>query len=72
VLVDADGALTESLADEWVTHLVTDRTGLDMLDPMALEDLHAVVLDNGVGAVPEGPWSNVAAIVEFTELFAAR
>jgi hypothetical protein len=43
-----------------------------MLDPMALEDLHAVVLDNGVGAVPEGPWSNVAAIVEFTELFAVR
>ncbi|NKY31438.1 AMP-binding protein, partial [Nocardia gamkensis] len=72
VLVDADGALTESLADEWVTHLVTDRTGLDTLDPMALEDLHAVVLDNGVGAVPEGPWSNVAAIVEFTELFDAR
>ncbi|MFE7747412.1 AMP-binding protein, partial [Nocardia sp. NPDC057455] len=69
VLVDADGALTESLADEWVTHLVTDRTGLDTLDPVALEDLHAVVLDNGVGGVPMGPWSNVAAIVEFTELF---
>ncbi|WP_236565818.1 hypothetical protein [Nocardia sputi] len=69
LVVDADGALTESLADEWVSHLVTDRTGLDRLDPTALEDLHAVVLDNGVGAVPAGPWTNVAAIVEFTELF---
>ncbi|MGQ4620063.1 AMP-binding protein, partial [Nocardia sp. R7R-8] len=68
VLVDADGALTESLADEWVTHLVTDRNGLAALDPTALEDLHAVVLDNGVGAVPAGPWTDVAAIVELTEL----
>ncbi|MEU6833628.1 AMP-binding protein, partial [Nocardia beijingensis] len=72
VLVDVDGALTESLADEWVTHLVTDRTGLDTLDPTALEDLHAVVLDNGVGAVPAGPWTEVAAIVELTELLGSE
>ncbi|MEU2107275.1 MULTISPECIES: AMP-binding protein, partial [unclassified Nocardia] len=73
VLVDdVDGALTESLADEWVTHLVTDRTGLDTLDPTALEDLHAVVLDNGVGAVPAGPWAEVAAIVELTELLGSE
>ncbi|WP_157170956.1 AMP-binding protein, partial [Nocardia araoensis] len=72
VLVDADGALTESLADEWVTHLVTDRRGLEALDPTALEDLHAVVLDNGVGAVPAGPWTDVAAIVELTELLGSE
>ncbi|MGW4331153.1 hypothetical protein ACWEKR_35400, partial [Nocardia sp. NPDC004573] len=72
VLVDADGALTESLADEWVTHLVTDRAGLDTLDPTALEDLQAVVLDNGVGRVPAGPWTTVTAIVELTELFGAE
>ncbi|MGW4285281.1 AMP-binding protein, partial [Nocardia sp. NPDC004750] len=72
VLVGADGALTESLADEWVTHLVTDRTGLDALDPTALEDLHAVVLDNGVGAVPAGPWTDVAAIVKLTELLGSE
>ncbi|WP_030513341.1 non-ribosomal peptide synthetase [Nocardia sp. NRRL WC-3656] len=38
---------TDGLADEWVTHLFTDRAGLDRLDPEPLEDLRAVVLEDG-------------------------
>ncbi|NKY52404.1 non-ribosomal peptide synthetase [Nocardia vermiculata] len=38
---------TDGLADEWVTHLFTDRAGLDRLDPEPLEDLQAVVLEAG-------------------------
>ncbi|MGO4618354.1 hypothetical protein, partial [Nocardia sp. 2TAF39] len=68
VLVWEGGVTTESLADEWVTHLVTDRAGLDALDPTALEDLRAVVLDNGAGAVLEAPWTQVDSIVELSEL----
>ncbi|WSG58685.1 amino acid adenylation domain-containing protein [Nocardia sp. NBC_01730] len=65
---DRSTALTESLADEWVSHLVTDRAGLDTLDPTALEDLRAVVLDNGVGVGAPGSWARVDSIVEFAEL----
>ncbi|MGO4650055.1 hypothetical protein AB4305_34875, partial [Nocardia sp. 2YAB30] len=65
---DRSTALTESLADEWVSHLVTDRAGLDTLDPTVLEDLRAVVLDNGVGAGAPGSWARVDSIVEFAEL----
>ncbi|WP_327112456.1 amino acid adenylation domain-containing protein [Nocardia sp. NBC_01730] len=68
VLMWEGDVTTESLADEWVTHLVTDRAGLDALDPTALEDLRAVVLDNGVGAVLEAPWTQVDSIVELSEL----
>ncbi|MBO0856238.1 MAG: AMP-binding protein, partial [Nocardia sp.] len=38
---------TGALADEWVTHLFTDRAGLDRLDPAPLEDLRAVLLESG-------------------------
>ncbi|MGH8880968.1 MAG: condensation domain-containing protein, partial [Stackebrandtia sp.] len=38
---------TEGLADEWVTHLFSDRAGLDRLEPGPLEDLRAVLLETG-------------------------
>ncbi|MEV5649232.1 amino acid adenylation domain-containing protein [Nocardia sp. NPDC052254] len=46
VLADA-AADTEALADEWVTHLFTDAAGLARLDPGPLEDLRAVLLEQG-------------------------
>jgi hypothetical protein len=50
-LVESD--LAASLADEWVTHLLADRAALDAIDTALLEDLQAVVLDDGqsVGSV---------------------
>ncbi|MFQ6324698.1 amino acid adenylation domain-containing protein [Nocardia sp. CWNU-33] len=39
--------LATSLADEWVTHLLADRSTLDAIDTALLEDLQAVVLDDG-------------------------
>ncbi|WP_327095383.1 amino acid adenylation domain-containing protein [Nocardia vinacea] len=49
--------LSALLADEWVTHLFIDRAGLGPVEVTGLEDLHAVVLDDGApapefGAVP--------------------
>ncbi|MCM6779088.1 condensation domain-containing protein, partial [Nocardia sp. CDC159] len=38
---------SEGLADEWVTHLFTDVEGLSGLDPEPLEDLRAVILEQG-------------------------
>ncbi|MFI6870291.1 amino acid adenylation domain-containing protein [Nocardia sp. NPDC050406] len=40
------GALGDTLAEEWVTHLFTDRSGLDELDTEPLEDLQAVIVDS--------------------------
>ncbi len=49
VLAEATSA---ALADEWVTHLFLDADGLAGLDPEPLEDLRAVVVEQG--AVPAG------------------
>ncbi|WP_227998431.1 non-ribosomal peptide synthetase [Nocardia australiensis] len=46
----ANSDLAASLADEWVTHLLADRAGLDAIDTALLEDLQAVVLDDGQAA----------------------
>ncbi|WP_028477002.1 non-ribosomal peptide synthetase [Nocardia sp. CNY236] len=67
VLVEQGRDLTESLADEWVSHLVTDQAGLDGLDPLKLEDLRAVVLDDCVDA-GDSPRTNIATLVTLTEL----
>ncbi|MFC9892538.1 amino acid adenylation domain-containing protein [Nocardia sp. NPDC127579] len=51
VVVTGDaGDLTAVLADEWVTHVVTDQARLDGVDFAALEDLRAAVLVDGSGA----------------------
>ncbi|NNH71776.1 amino acid adenylation domain-containing protein [Nocardia uniformis] len=54
----APGTLTEVLAEEWVTHLFTDRSGLDHLDGEPLEDLAAVIVDDrsDVEAAQRLPW----------------
>ncbi|WP_433195708.1 amino acid adenylation domain-containing protein [Nocardia sp. CA-107356] len=66
VVVTAGGeldnvTLSALLADEWVTHLFIDRSGLGTVDVTGLEDLYAVVLDDGAPA-PE--FGTIAAVVE--------
>ncbi|AHH15621.1 non-ribosomal peptide synthetase [Nocardia nova SH22a] len=46
-MVLPETADTAALADEWVTHLFTDPAGLARLDPGPLEDLRAVLLEQG-------------------------
>ncbi len=46
--------LSALLADEWVTHLFIDRSGLGPVELRGLEDLHAVVLDDGAPATEFG------------------
>ncbi|WP_280455810.1 hypothetical protein [Nocardia brasiliensis] len=60
VLTPAGAEPTEALADEWVSHLLTDSAGLDTLDPAALEDLRAVVVADG--PIPGGAWSQVTVV----------
>ncbi|WP_280485444.1 amino acid adenylation domain-containing protein [Nocardia cyriacigeorgica] len=67
VLVPGTGALTDELADEWVTHVLTDRAGLDVIDPRPLEDLRAVVIDGGAAGVPAA-WSAVATVLTLADL----
>ncbi|MEV6561062.1 amino acid adenylation domain-containing protein [Nocardia sp. NPDC051756] len=69
VLVPDDADLTEALADEWVSHLLTDRAAASTLDPAALEDLRAVVLADG-GDVG-GAWTQVATVVALADLLRA-
>ncbi|MEU7142821.1 amino acid adenylation domain-containing protein [Nocardia sp. NPDC046473] len=69
VLVPEDADLTEALADEWVSHLLTDRAGASTLDPTALEDLRAVVLAGG-GDVSSA-WTQVATVVALSDLLRA-
>nr|WP_218024294.1 non-ribosomal peptide synthetase [Nocardia speluncae] len=57
---------TEALADEWVTHLWTDRAGLAALDPEVLEDLSALVLDEG--GQPDGQWSRIEYVLDLSAL----
>ncbi|MFD3592150.1 amino acid adenylation domain-containing protein [Nocardia sp. NPDC058640] len=49
VLADRTRAdLSDALADAWVTHLMVDQAGSTAIDVSVLEDLEAVVLDEGV------------------------
>ncbi|GAA5099470.1 non-ribosomal peptide synthetase [Nocardia iowensis] len=66
VLVPDDAELTEALADEWISHLLTDRAGLSTLDSAALADLQAVVLADGADV--NSAWTQVAAVVALTDL----
>ncbi|MCU1640368.1 MAG: non-ribosomal peptide synthetase, partial [Nocardia sp.] len=50
LLVDPAAELSGALAEEWVTHLFTGAAGAVELDPSALEDLQAVVLDSEANA----------------------
>ncbi|MEC3955142.1 amino acid adenylation domain-containing protein [Nocardia sp. CDC153] len=45
VLTDPESDPTETLTEEWVTHLFAERGRLDGLDPADLDDLAAVVVD---------------------------
>ncbi|WP_245547018.1 non-ribosomal peptide synthetase [Nocardia brevicatena] len=66
VLVPEPDELTESLADEWVTHLWSDRAGLGVIDPAPLEDLQALVLDSD--GRPGGGWSRIPTVCSLPEL----
>ena len=55
---------TEALADEWVTHLLGDADGLAGIEPDALEDLVAVVIERG--PVPDA--FGDATVVAFGEM----
>jgi non-ribosomal peptide synthetase component F len=86
VVVTAGGeldnvTLSALLADEWVTHLFIDRSGLGTVDVTGLEDLHAVVLDdiasdrfrvdrNNTAPAPE--FGAVAAVVELGALLGVQ
>ncbi|AYF77083.1 amino acid adenylation domain-containing protein [Nocardia yunnanensis] len=60
VLADPDLDLTDTLTDEWVTHLFAERTRLGGLDPAGLDDLRAVVVDD---APAPTQWSGVTVLV---------
>ncbi|ONM50456.1 non-ribosomal peptide synthetase [Nocardia donostiensis] len=53
--------LTDALADEWVTHLISDDAGLGVIDPGPLEGLQAVVVDDD--ADPGAGWLQVANVI---------
>ncbi|MEV0250498.1 amino acid adenylation domain-containing protein [Nocardia sp. NPDC050712] len=54
-VVVADAAdLTGLLADEWVTHVVTDQAGLSSVDFGELEDLRTAVLTDGGASAAAG------------------
>ncbi|WP_328390771.1 non-ribosomal peptide synthetase [Nocardia sp. NBC_00416] len=53
-------------AGEWVTHLWTDSAGLDVLDPAALEDLIALVLDEA--QQPGAAWSDIETVLDLPTL----
>ncbi|RDI58942.1 amino acid adenylation domain-containing protein, partial [Nocardia pseudobrasiliensis] len=63
LVVPAD-TTTEALADEWVTHLFTDGVGLAQLDPEPLEDLRAVVIEQGPSPVSEFGAAEVVLTIE--------
>jgi len=54
----------EALAEEWVTHLLTDRAGAAAIDLAAVADLQAVVLDDG-GQLGDGIEAEVFAVSDF-------
>ncbi|MEV0367319.1 amino acid adenylation domain-containing protein [Nocardia fusca] len=55
-----------ALGDEWVTHLWIDRAGLDALEPDALEDLSALLLEEA--GRPDGAWAAVEQVLELSNL----
>ncbi|MFE3255849.1 amino acid adenylation domain-containing protein [Nocardia sp. NPDC059091] len=59
VLAEAGADLTETLADEWVTHLFADRARLDGPDPAELDDLTALVVD---GLPVPARWSGLTVV----------
>ncbi|WP_405488934.1 amino acid adenylation domain-containing protein [Nocardia sp. NBC_00511] len=59
VLPNPGTGLTDALADEWVTHLFAAHDRLGEIDPGALEDLSAVVVD--AAALP-ATWSGVIEV----------
>ncbi|MEU6582103.1 amino acid adenylation domain-containing protein [Nocardia sp. NPDC046763] len=62
VLGDSAGPdLSEALGDEWVTHVFADHDRLGELNPVALEDLRAVVLDAPTTAAER--WTDAAVLV---------
>ncbi|MBF6327638.1 non-ribosomal peptide synthetase [Nocardia transvalensis] len=65
-LVLPEEATSAGLADEWVTHLFTDRDGLAGLDPEPLEDLRAVVIEQG--AIPSPNFGAADVVLTVDEL----
>ncbi|MET8801014.1 amino acid adenylation domain-containing protein, partial [Nocardia sp. NPDC004568] len=55
-----------ALGDEWVTHLWIDRAGLEALEPDALEDLSALLLEEA--GRPDGQWAAVERMLELSDL----
>ncbi len=66
VVPNSDTDLGESLAEEWVTHLIADRAALAAIDTVRLTDLRAVVLEEGTSAEVDVP--ELAEIVPLNEL----
>ncbi|GAA2480487.1 non-ribosomal peptide synthetase [Nocardia seriolae] len=59
IMAVEDGeSLADALAEEWVTHLFSDRAGLAAVGAEPLEDLQAIIVD-------EGPADAVAAQVQW-------
>ncbi|MVU79077.1 amino acid adenylation domain-containing protein [Nocardia sp. ET3-3] len=54
--VESGDSLADALAEEWVTHLFSDLAGLGEVGTEPLEDLQAVIVD-------EGPADSAAALV---------
>lgn len=53
-------------AGEWVTHLWSDSASLDVLDPDALEDLFALVLDEA--DPPDAAWAAIGTVLDLPSL----
>ncbi|WP_280269750.1 non-ribosomal peptide synthetase [Nocardia wallacei] len=67
------GAVTsEALADEWVTHLFGDASGLAELDPEPLEDLRAVVVEQGPAPAAFGAAEAVVVLGELLPGYSVR
>ncbi|WP_330252182.1 amino acid adenylation domain-containing protein [Nocardia sp. NBC_00565] len=64
VLPDAELDLGAALADEWVTHLITDDAVLSAIDTTRLTDLRAVVLERGSAAGVAVPGSTELVLLE--------
>ncbi|GAB2558661.1 amino acid adenylation domain-containing protein [Nocardia heshunensis] len=64
--VGSEESLAEALADEWVTHLFSDQAGLDGLDAEPLEDLQAIIVDDGSADVAAArvPWVTTTRSLE--------
>ncbi|MEV0299379.1 amino acid adenylation domain-containing protein [Nocardia sp. NPDC050710] len=70
VLGDGAGDLTGLLADEWVTHLLTDAAGFGTVAVSELEDLAVVVLTGDPVSVPAD--GNSVEVVALSELLGSE